>query len=278
MAHHLFFFFFLENITVEFLFTVDRVQLGAKANESNQYKNTPLHAACLRANYATIKVLLDNGADPNMSDNYGRTALLLVQNASFDVVKLLLDRGADASATDSRGRDFMCFVAVLARIDVALALIEHGVGLNRCDREGRMSLHHTVDSSSPRAGEFVELLLCNGANANAMDKRCRTPLAAAAQSRNRLAVAALALHADVRRYYRANASLSRQADVLETLVGNQYRRRASLMLLCFDALRSDRELVPAVAKDYCQRQRRDMLHSIEIDDASLTLLAQKLEL
>ena len=49
-----------------------------------------------------MKLLLDRGADINVKDKYGKTALHLAASCGYKAkAQLLLDRGADISATDN---------------------------------------------------------------------------------------------------------------------------------------------------------------------------------
>lgn len=61
--------------------------------------------ACSAGNIAVIDVLLSRGADVNLQDNMGCTALMRVAYAGFDeLVKLLVKNGADTKIVDKDGR------------------------------------------------------------------------------------------------------------------------------------------------------------------------------
>src|SRR5262245_50940140 len=61
-----------------------------------------LWAAARRGDAATVKALLDKGADVNARTPYGATALsFAADKGHLDVVKLLLDRKADVNAKDT---------------------------------------------------------------------------------------------------------------------------------------------------------------------------------
>lgn len=64
-----------------------------------------LHIACSKGDYAMVKLLLDNGADPNNSGNSGieykyYPLIEAVKNSDYRIIKLLLDAGADISVKD----------------------------------------------------------------------------------------------------------------------------------------------------------------------------------
>jgi ankyrin repeat protein len=64
---------------------------------------TPLMYATLYADVATMKVLLDRGADPNVGDHAGATALMWAID-DIEKVKLLVERGANVNARSADGR------------------------------------------------------------------------------------------------------------------------------------------------------------------------------
>jgi len=62
---------------------------------SNQFTDEEL--------YDLVKLLLDNGANPNMQDAYGNTPLTFAFSLESKFMKLLLDHGADPSIKDNDG-------------------------------------------------------------------------------------------------------------------------------------------------------------------------------
>jgi len=64
---------------------------GADVNKGNTITNiTPLHLAVKYANFITVKILLDAGADPTVRDNIGRNCLVnATERANLAVIKLL---------------------------------------------------------------------------------------------------------------------------------------------------------------------------------------------
>ena len=66
---------------------------------------TPLMGAAFFKKADTVKLLLTNGANPNLQDNAGRTALMQAANVGAeDIVDLLLDNGANPNIQDKFGR------------------------------------------------------------------------------------------------------------------------------------------------------------------------------
>jgi ankyrin repeat protein len=87
---------------------------------------TPLMAATLYTDAATMKWLLDEGADPNQKNEAGATALMW---AAPDLAKmrLLVDRGADVNAQSDHGRTAAMITAGhYGSIDALRFLLDHG--------------------------------------------------------------------------------------------------------------------------------------------------------
>ena len=73
-------------------------------NNSNDKLSSLLVVACREGNLDVVKVLLDQGAKVNQTDNRGRLPLLMAcKENNLNVVRLLLEQGANVNITDSRG-------------------------------------------------------------------------------------------------------------------------------------------------------------------------------
>jgi ankyrin repeat protein len=61
---------------------------------------------------ATVALLLAHGADSNVSNSVGNTALMsAAKNGNLDIVELLLSHGADVHARDRRNYTAIIFAA-----------------------------------------------------------------------------------------------------------------------------------------------------------------------
>ena len=92
----------------------DMLDQGADVNAADDYGRTPLQLAAV-TNYepSVIKLLLDRGADVNARADDGWTPLHLAaaHNDSLSIIKLLLERGANFRASSDYGQNACDLVA-----------------------------------------------------------------------------------------------------------------------------------------------------------------------
>lgn len=88
---------------------IDAMEYSTKILEAFDLVNyTPLCYACKKGDYSKVKILLENGSDPNVIDGtIGRSPLLWAlesgQSSRYKISKLLLAAGADPCLVDTRG-------------------------------------------------------------------------------------------------------------------------------------------------------------------------------
>jgi hypothetical protein len=87
-----------------------------------------LLTAARKGDFATVKSLLDRGADVNAKSPYGSTALLFASDHGHaEVVKLLLDRGADPNIEDTfYHQTALSWAAQKRRPEIAKLLLDKG--------------------------------------------------------------------------------------------------------------------------------------------------------
>jgi ankyrin repeat protein len=148
-------------------------------------------------NPALFKALLDRGADPNVSDEYGTTPL--IKAASYghtSTARLLLDHGADIHVRDIRGGTALIYAVVRHPTGFIELLLDRGADVNNRDQSGRTALMWACGNWCYRTG--LERLLEAGANVNAKDNDGNTALIHAAFLDDTIALKLLLEHgADV---------------------------------------------------------------------------------
>jgi ankyrin repeat protein len=119
---------------------------------------TALMRAAKKADVATMQLLLDHGANPNVRNKNAATAILfaaglggMARFAEYDqkrgteadmieAVKLCLDRGADINAADDSGQTALHMAAAQRGDDFVRFLVRSGAALDATDKQGRTPL------------------------------------------------------------------------------------------------------------------------------------------
>lgn len=128
----------------------------------------PLFLAIRKADTAAAKRLLEQGVRADSKDSEGTPALMAATlYSSADLVKLLLDRGANPNITNAAGATpLMWAIPDLAKVKT---LLEHGADVNVKSK----NLERTpllVAASYPGSVEVLKLLLSKGADLHAKDR------------------------------------------------------------------------------------------------------------
>lgn len=156
-----------------------------KAIASNGW--TPLHNAARFNNHALVKLLVAHRADPNARDTFGYTPLFLGNAA---VAKVLLENGANPNLLDKEQRTILHYRPEKALIEV---LEGRGYNFSAKDPAGKTPLHIAVAGAATNCSqtkrtegmyystgglEDVHALVAAGADVNARDSGGQTPLMA----------------------------------------------------------------------------------------------------
>lgn len=176
-------------------------------NGQSRRGETPLYQAIQRKQLSAAKLLLEAGADPNISTNESRTALswaaaegseesieLLLYQPSIELdipdkfdqtpllraadaghtkcVRMLLDKGANVKHSDHDGRTALSLAALKGHKVVAKLLFKRGADINTQDKKGNTPLALAAENNHDAA---VRFLLESGADADLPDEDEETP-------------------------------------------------------------------------------------------------------
>jgi ankyrin repeat protein len=112
---------------------------------------TPFLRAALAGDVAAMRLLLTNGADPNLATPAGTTPLMAAAGvnwvvaqtytespqSSLEAIELCLDEGADVNAKNSMGLTAVLGAANRGANDIIRLLVANGARVDAVDKEGR---------------------------------------------------------------------------------------------------------------------------------------------
>jgi ankyrin repeat protein len=154
---------------------------GANINEKDEHGLTPLMDAAWVGSVDAMKLLLDHGADPNLTNSAGSTALMLA-TTEIAKVRTLVARGANVNLVTARGRTALFLAAMSDRsADIVRLLISAGADVKVVDGMKMTVLHSAALGND---ADTVRVLLDAGLDANARDFQEFTPLIYAASNTN----------------------------------------------------------------------------------------------
>ncbi|NBC37304.1 ankyrin repeat domain-containing protein [Novosphingobium sp. FSY-8] len=99
---------------------------------------TALHIVTARRDAAWIAFLISRGADPNIRDNKGATALVIASNLGFvEGAQALINAGARVDETGSTGETPLIFAVHRRDLAMMRVLLKAGANPDRADSSGR---------------------------------------------------------------------------------------------------------------------------------------------
>jgi ankyrin repeat protein len=168
-------------------FLLDR---GADVNLRDNAGNTALSLAAQLGDRQMVELLIERNANVNL-ENQKNTALLVAANNGFkSIVELLLAKGADISATDARERTALHIAAADNRKEIAEVLLARKADLNARSLEGS-PLYLAVQRGLVN---MASLLISRGADVDAKGPNGQTALVQAIAHLNQALVEMLLEH------------------------------------------------------------------------------------
>jgi ankyrin repeat protein len=140
---------------------------GADIDAQNSYGKTALIEAASKGHTAIAHLLLNKNADPNKKDAVGYTPLMwAIYFGCTDLAELLIEHEADVNAQSDDGTTALMEAAVTGRIAPIKLLLKHGAKVNVHDTSGQTPLQMAIASPSSNHAALVTLLLKHSAPLN----------------------------------------------------------------------------------------------------------------
>jgi ankyrin repeat protein len=137
---------------------------GGDPNVATLNGLTPLNAAALRGDVSAMRMLLDKGARVDARNGAGATPLMAAAtNGSPAAVQLLLEMGADAKMRTKLGETALGNAAGAGIADTVKMLLDRGADVNTRNSRGYSPLMLAAGSDAINA-DIVKLLLAKGAD------------------------------------------------------------------------------------------------------------------
>ena len=183
---------------------------GADINAPMNGKYTALMMACRSQHVRLVKFLLQQGANVQVKDKDGKTALHFAceltftwKPASCDLLNCLTENGADINALRKDNRTPLMVASSCGGVDQITFLIERGANVHLQDKNGDTALHHAARNMN-NSLEIVCALTAAGAS-QMCNNQGLTPLLVASSIGNNAAVEELLKNQEVTKEQRIDA-------------------------------------------------------------------------
>lgn len=122
----------------------------------------------------TLKEYLDNGGDPNLTDDRGSSLLILAAYYSHpEALELLAKNGANLNSSDRSGNTALMGACFHNDLNIVTLLTTLGADVNQINLNNANALHFAANFSQEA---IVRLLFQSGTNIHQPDLMGKTPL------------------------------------------------------------------------------------------------------
>ncbi|MFW6248411.1 MAG: ankyrin repeat domain-containing protein [Bacteroidota bacterium] len=182
MKYHFFssFFIFCSQGGLLLLFTFSN--LNATPLDADIEKDLRLLRAVFEDKTRQAEILIQEGANPDIADYYGISALMYsIQNENDKIMNLLIENGANVDSTDYQGMNALMYALLSDNVTLIYPLIEKTSKINHQDIGGNSAMIYAAYNDDI---EVAQALYSKGAKINVQNQKGITPLMIAASFGN----------------------------------------------------------------------------------------------
>lgn len=126
------------------------VTSGANLKIMDNSEKTPLHYAAAGNSSENVKFLLENGADANWQDNFGRDAANTLLNSAneenTELFQLLIEKSSDLERRDKDKKTLLILAAEKGFVNCMKILVSRGVSPLAKDFKGKTAIDYAAES------------------------------------------------------------------------------------------------------------------------------------
>ena len=156
---------------------------GGYVNTTNKHNETALVLVCEKGNTDAINVLLDAGADHNISDELGETWIHHVIDGTCkkETIQIMIEHGADVNAMNKHDETALMRACTKGHIGTINILLSVGADPNVADTDGNTCLHIALRHSYSK--EDLQAIIGHGAQVDATKKLDEATFEAASEKK-----------------------------------------------------------------------------------------------
>ncbi|XP_010680878.1 uncharacterized protein LOC104895930 [Beta vulgaris subsp. vulgaris] len=174
------------NGDISFFESLSRKILSKVIKLRDKFGASLLHVAANGGHCQLLKILIGADHGKTLINDKQVDGLSLLHFAStnghLDVVRFLIDNGADINVVNNLGETALQLAACSRRTEVAKMLVVHGANINAKDKFGATAMHYAAYTGNL---ELCKFLIQYGAEIDALDESEFTPLMTAAQANHK---------------------------------------------------------------------------------------------
>ncbi|WP_334130028.1 ankyrin repeat domain-containing protein [Sneathiella sp.] len=136
---------------------VEQYLLTGNNPNSRDLKKVPLlHHAAIAGVPKTVQTLLRHGAQVDLTDSLGNTALMqAAAYGSTAAALILIESGAKVNSENRQGETALMKAAKTGNLEIVKILLENGAIAERTDFTGRTALDHARQNRHPRVVQLL---------------------------------------------------------------------------------------------------------------------------